>query len=239
MSDLPDLITTPFRWLGALRHARVFHPDGLLCGGRASVSADHPLPFRSGPVTVRLSKGIGTPGGLPDIVGVAVRFPASAPTNAPAGAPTPVNGTDGVVSGAWDLLLAGPAPLSGRLPVPLPATHWAPTAVSSLTPYRYDGELYWIRARIIEPTGPSGLDVEDLAACLRTKRPVVIILEAGFRRFVPLARIELDHVLTGLDIDFDPILHRPEGVEFAPSWLGDLRRRAYRDSRKGRHSVVS
>ncbi|MDS1114627.1 hypothetical protein RD149_12700 [Gordonia westfalica] len=239
MSDLPDLITTPFRWLGALRHARVFHPDGLLCGGRASVSADHPLPFRSGPVTVRLSKGIGTPGGLPDIVGVAIRSPAATGANPSGTNPESAANGENTASGAWDLLLAGPAPLSGRLPVPLPATHWAPTAVSSLTPYRYDGELYWIRARIIEPTGPSGLDVEDLAACLRTKRPVVIILEAGFRRFVPLARIEVDHVLTGLDIDFDPILHRPEGVEFAPSWLGDLRRRAYRDSRKGRHSVVS
>ena len=52
MSALPDLITTPFRWLAALRHARVFHPDGLLCGGTAALSADHPLPFHSGPVSV-------------------------------------------------------------------------------------------------------------------------------------------------------------------------------------------
>lgn len=229
MTALPDLLTTPFRWLATLRHARVFHPDGLLCGGVASVAGDHPLPFRSGPVTVRLSKGIGTPGGLPDIVGVAIRFP---------GATDPVSPVP-TAAGTWDLLLAGPAPLSGRLPIPLPSTHWAPTAVSSLTPYRHDGELYWIRARIVEPTGPTGLSIEDLAACLRTNRKIVLILEAGFGRFVPIARIELDHALTGLDVDFDPILNRPEGVEFAPSWLGDLRRRAYRDSRQGRHSAVS
>ncbi|MEO9326855.1 hypothetical protein [Gordonia aurantiaca] len=226
MIALPDLLTTPFRWAAALRHARVFHPDGLLCGGKASVSGDHPLPFRTGPVIVRLSKGIGTPGSLPDIVGVAIRFPGT-------------GGNPESSAGAWDLLLAGPAPLSGRVPIPLPSTHWAPTAVSSLTPYRFDNELYWIRARIEEPTGPSGLSIEDLAACLRMNRKIVLILEAGFGRFVPIARIELDHALTGLDVDFDPILNRPDGVEFAPSWLGDLRRRAYRESREGRHSAVS
>ncbi|WP_044505971.1 hypothetical protein [Gordonia sp. KTR9] len=234
MSALPDLITTPFRWLGALRHARVFHPDGLLCGGHAALSADHPLPFRSGPVSVRVSKGIGTPGALPDIVGVAIRFPASDPGTVGGGGVSPSTNA----TGAWDLLLAGPAPLAGRLPVPLPTTHWA-TAVSSLTPYRYDGRLYWIRARILEPSDSSGVSIEDLAARLRRNQPIVIVLEAGARRFVPVVRIELDHVLTGLDVDFDPILHRPEGVEFAPSWLGDLRRRAYRDSRAGRHSVTS
>ncbi|MBD0861877.1 hypothetical protein IA539_11720 [Gordonia sp. zg691] len=236
MNTLPDLITAPFGWLSALRHARVFHPDGLLCGGSAAVSGDHPLPFRSGPVSVRVSKGIGTPGGLPDIVGLAIRFPASSSpaTDTATAARSP--GT--TAAGAWDLLLAGPAPLSGRLPVPLPTTHWA-TEVSSLTPYRHDGELYWIRARIFEPADASGLSIEDLAAFVRQNKPIVIILEAGSRRFVPIARIELDHLLTGLDVDFDPILHKPDGVEFAPSWLGDLRRRAYRDSRAGRHSVAS
>ncbi|MCX2754313.1 hypothetical protein [Gordonia sp. 4N] len=234
MNALPDLITTPFRWLAALRHARVFHPDGLLCGGTAALSADHPLPFHSGPVSVRVSKGIGTPGGLPDIVGLAIRFPSTDPGTVGGGGVSPSTNA----TGAWDLLLAGPAPLDGRLPVPLPTTHWA-TAVSSLTPYRYDGDLYWIRARILEPADSSGLSIEDLAARLRRNQPIVIVLEAGAGRFVPVVRIEVDHVLTELDVDFDPILHRPEGVEFAPSWLGDLRRRAYRDSRAGRHSVVS
>ena len=105
------LITSPFRRLAELRHARVFHPDGVLCTGTASLTGDTPLPLAGGPVTARISKGIGLPGSWPDIVGLAVRLP------------------DGSAS-HWDLLLAGPAPLGGRIPLPLPSRRWVRSQVS-------------------------------------------------------------------------------------------------------------
>jgi hypothetical protein len=215
------LITSPFRRLAELRHARVFHPDGVLCTGTASLTGDAPLPLAGGPVTARISKGIGLPGSWPDIVGLAVRLP------------------DGSAS-HWDLLLAGPAPLGGRIPLPLPSRRWVGSQVSSLTPYRHDGTLYWIRGRFLGPQDLPGLDLDRLRTAITTGSAAEVTIEVstGTDAFVPVMHLRLDAVCTGLDVDFDPILHLPPSVDFAPEWLGSLRRKAYRGSRAGRpHSA--
>ncbi|MDY6811611.1 MAG: hypothetical protein SW127_21815, partial [Actinomycetota bacterium] len=146
--------------LSHARSARIFHPDGLVCQGHALLSGDTPLPLSSGPVTARVSKGIGTPGALPDIVGLAVRLPVTAPAAA-----------DDRAHPVWDLLLAGPAPLGGRLPLRLLTTRWSGPTVSILTPFRHDDSLYWVRAHIVE--------LDDLLGCRSTSYAQRRIATAG------------------------------------------------------------
>ncbi|MEE4025374.1 hypothetical protein V1Y59_19975 [Gordonia sp. PKS22-38] len=219
-----SLVSKPFEWLSHARSARVFHPDGLVCSGYAALSGDTPLPVRSGPVTARVSKGVGTPGGLPDIVGLAVRLPVE-----------PSVDDDGNSHAVWDLLLAGPAPLGGRLPLPLPTFRWPGATVSSLTPFRHDDTLYWIRARFIEPDDLSGLSLDELRKAVYAGRPIVAVVEVarGGAEFVAVLRLDLD-VLADPDFDFDPVIRTPASVELAPSWLATLRKEAYRYSRIGR-----
>ena len=61
-----------------LRRARAFHPRGLMLAGELTTDKESRLPLNAGvrPVIARISKGAGTPGGAPDIVGLAVRIPA-------------------------------------------------------------------------------------------------------------------------------------------------------------------
>jgi hypothetical protein len=60
-------LTAIFRGLAGLRHARAFHPRGLMLAGELTTEEKSPLPLDAGvrPVIARLSKGVGTPGGLP------------------------------------------------------------------------------------------------------------------------------------------------------------------------------
>ncbi len=72
-------VTAPFQWVAAARHRRVFHPGGVLARGSIErvAARDVGLPIESASdVLVRLSKGIGTPGALPDVIGLAFRLPA-------------------------------------------------------------------------------------------------------------------------------------------------------------------
>lgn len=58
-----EVASLPFRAGSALRHARVFHPDGVLCAGsmvRLAAEGEG-LPVTNGDVIGRLSKGVGTP----------------------------------------------------------------------------------------------------------------------------------------------------------------------------------
>lgn len=62
-----EIAALPFRAGAALRHARVFHPDGLLCAGTLRRVADvgAGLPVADGEVLGRFSKGVGTPSACP------------------------------------------------------------------------------------------------------------------------------------------------------------------------------
>lgn len=217
-----SLLAKPFEWLSHARSARIFHPDGLVCQGQAQVVGDTQLPLCAGPVTARVSKGVGTPGALPDIVGIAMRLPVTADAA----------DRDRRV---WDLLLAGPAPLGGRVPLPLVTSHWLGATVSSLTPFRHDGSLYWVRAHIVEPGDLSGLSIDALRKAVYAGRPIIVTVEVarGGDRFVPVLRLHLD-VPADPAFDLDPVSNVPRNVELAPSWLASLRKQAYARSRIGR-----
>ena len=85
------LVSMPFRIAATLRgSARVFPPRGLVATGCMELSTEWWTLESGTPIEVvaRLSGGVGTPNGVPDALGLAVKIPLAMP------------GTQ------WDLLLA-------------------------------------------------------------------------------------------------------------------------------------
>ncbi|MGW0161419.1 phosphodiesterase [Mycobacterium sp. NPDC003323] len=211
-----EVTALPFRAGAAIRDARLFHPVGLLCRGRITRTADpdRGLPVSDGDVIGRISKGIGTPGGLPDFAGLAWRSQV---------------GTQ-----PWDVLMVSSI---GRL-VLSPSTSWSAAHYSTLMPFGYRDRMYWLRAQVTSPRSFAGLDVDELRRRLN-QQPVVVSIEQaeGTGAFTPLAVLEFDRDLETEwpeDVAFDPTLNHAEGVTLLPGWLTALRRRAYRGSRQGR-----
>ncbi|MFD0968764.1 phosphodiesterase [Plantactinospora endophytica] len=131
------------RWRGG----RTLHPRGLSFGGEVELSG--PLADRlvGGPgryaATLRLSRGVPTPDGWPDLMGLAVRL----------------HGVDG----PFDLLLSN----TGRLPLlrhlPLPRLDFA-GPYGSLLAYRIDGRRRYLLACADRPLGRSLTEVAEVAA---------------------------------------------------------------------------
>jgi hypothetical protein len=219
-----DLVTPAFRWGSALRHRRVFHPDGVLAEGSIErVAPDNTgLPVPSGSIVARVSKALGVPGPLPDIIGLALRIVPQQDTN-----------TD------WDILLASAGSGSlGRVVGLRPVTSWAGPAMTSLVPLRYRDINWWLRARITTQIGGAGVSLASIRDQLdRGEIEVELDQARGASYFCPLARVTLTNVFTpqlGSDVSFDPVRHTAQGVELYPRWFADLRARAYDRSREGR-----
>ncbi|MFI9008043.1 hypothetical protein ACIGNX_12500 [Actinosynnema sp. NPDC053489] len=121
MRAAPDLLENAFRALADARDAKAFHPRGRWFEGTLTTTFDPALPLPVGEVEVcgRLSKGVGTPGGLPDVLGLAFRLP-----------------------GPWDVLLSTCA----AVVLPRPARTWTSARYGSVTPFRHGGRLVWLAA---------------------------------------------------------------------------------------------
>jgi hypothetical protein len=180
------------------------------------------LPVVSCDVIGRVSKGIGLRGARPDIAGLAWRMPPQQDLRSC----TP-----------WDILLASTVDSSiGRLVVLRPAFSWSGTTFSSVMPLRYQGGVWWVRARLATVIDTPGLSLAAVADQISSSGIDFDIEQAaGTGDFLPLARLTLRNVdPTCDDIAFDPALHSDPEVKLAPGWLGDIRRAAYRRSREGR-----
>jgi hypothetical protein len=217
-----DIIALPVKIGAVARRRRVFHPVGVLAEGileRVAPPADG-LPMYSCDVIARISKGIGLPGALPDVAGLAWRMPPPQDLRS---------------CGPWDVLLASTA--AGSRVGLAPVRTWSRTAFSSLMPLRFRGGLWWVRARIATTIDEAGLALDTISAHLGSADIAVDIDQApATGRFTPLARLTLRHLdPTNDDIAFDPVLHSDDEVELVPRWLGDVRRTAYRRSREGRN----
>ncbi len=222
--SVTELAAMPFRWGSALRRARVFHPDGLLIEGsiERTAPAEDGLPIPSCDVVCRVSKALGTPGALPDIIGLALRIPPDADDGA-----------------AWDILLAsaGSGVLSRAVGL-RPVTSWTGPTLTSLMPLRYRGGNWWLRAQLTTEIPGSGVSLGNVRKQLQHGTIEVTLEQAqGTSPFDDLARLTLHGLLVaphGGDVAFDPVLHTAPGVELHPSWLAGLRARAYDRSRDGR-----
>lgn len=212
---ISDIAALPVRLGAAVRSARLFHPVGVLAEGTLERIAPpgEGLPMASGDIIGRVSKGVGLPGALPDIAGLAWRMSRQ-------GSPTP-----------WDVLLA--STVRGRLLLS-PVARWSGTTFSSLMPFRHDDGVWWVRARLTTEIDVPGLSLDAIRSHVGSTGVEFLIEQAaGTGDFLPLARLTLRRPHTA-DIAFDPVLHTDPSVHPLPQWLTDFRRAAYRRSREGR-----
>lgn len=219
-----DIAALPVRLGAAIRHARLFHPDGVLAEGTLERVAppDEGLPMVSCDVIGRVSKGVGLSGARPDVAGLAWRMPP--PQDLRSCSP-------------WDVLLASTA-ANSRV-ILAPATSWSGATFSSLMPLRFKGKLWWVRARLASDVDAPGLSLDLIRDRISSGGIDFDIEQASGVRggFSPLARLRLRNLDPSCDdIGFDPILHSDEDVHLAPRWLSDFRRAAYRRSREGREA---
>jgi hypothetical protein len=209
----------PIRFGAALRQARLFHPVGVLAEGtieRVAPSGTG-LPVESGDVIGRISKGVGLPGSWPDIAGLAWR-----------------TRTQSLPATPWDVLLA--STLAGSRVLLAPTTSWSGATFSSLMPLKFDGDVWWLRARMATDIDVTGLGTDAIADQIGSGVIDFDVEQARVRGgFTPLARLSLTKISdSAVDIAFDPVLHSAPGVELVPGWLTSFRRAAYRRSREGR-----
>jgi hypothetical protein len=219
-----DVIALPLQLGSAIRRRRIFHPVGVMANGtieRLAAPKDG-LPVESSEITGRVSKGVGLPGPLPDIIGLAIRLPPLP------FAPTP-----------WDILMASAG--SGVLTrfALRPVASWR-APMSSLMPLRHGGKYWWVRAKMASTLEGSGLSLDKIADKIDSDGiDYEIDQAAGTSEFQPLARVRLHQVISvgaTNDVAFDPTTHTAPDVKLAPEWLTEIRRRSYERSREGRPS---
>jgi hypothetical protein len=209
-----DIAALPIRAGAALRRRRLFHPVGVLADGALQRLAPpgEGLPLTSGEVVGRVSKGVGLPGGVPDIAGLAWRM-----------------------SPQWDVLLAS---TSGSRLALAPVRKWSGATFSSLMPLQFEGGVWWLRGRLTTPIGAKGLALDTVRDRIRSSGIEFDIEQAaGTGGFRPLARLTLRNLIPDRgEYAFDPTVHSDPAVRLLPGWLTDFRRAAYRRSREGRRA---
>ncbi|WP_199440199.1 hypothetical protein [Umezawaea beigongshangensis] len=209
-------MSSVFSALARLRRTRALHPDGLVLRGTldADGPAVLPLPRGEHEVLVRLSKGAGTPGSLPDVLGLAVRVPLGGDRH-------------------WDVLLSTSGGNRVSRMTPLPSTHWEGRCYGSVVPFRRDGDLVWLRAVPQRRTRRIPPNPGALATAARNIPLHFTVEESGrdgeWRAVATLVVRGEAHE----DVRFEPVLSLPPGVEMSPRWLGRARVEAYRESRAG------
>lgn len=212
-----DVLTLPIEVGAAVRHRRLFHPNGVLARGRIErlAPAGEGLPIASGDVIGRISKGVGLPGATPDVAGLAWKMQ-----------------TD---DGPWDVLLASTGGGLSRFLL-RPAMSWGEVFFSSLMPLGHQDGTWWVRARLATELDSPGLSLDSITDRL-SRGDLVFDVEqaAGTGAFRPLARLAFSQVIPpDRDLVFDPTRNSAPDVELLPRWLTAFRRSAYQRSRKGR-----
>ena len=207
-------LSAVFRAMARLRQAPVVHPRAVTFSAQLIVCRQTPLiPQGDYLATVKLSKGAGTPGRWPDVLGVALRFHHPRDTADPC-----------------DILFssAGDGPLTRWLPVP--AGDWGGARYGTLAPYESAGRWWWL---MLTPSGPVGhASVDELEDSAPPSFGLHI--SGGTAVWLPVGRLALRERLEDTGLVFDPVLNHPDGAFPAPSWLREFRERAYSGSRQGR-----
>ena len=220
-----DLAAVPLGLLSAIRGRRVFHPDGVLARGSIERLAppDEGLPVASSDVIIRISKAIGFPDALPDIIGLAIRMPPARPATTP-----------------WDVLLASVIGGTYSRFALRPVMSWSAT-LSTLMPLTFHGQTWWMQVQMTTHIDQPGLSLGDVADQLQAGEIEFVIKQArGFGRFTPLARLSITTRIApgpSNDIAFDPTINSEPDVKLTPGWLTDVRRQAYARSRQGRGAL--
>jgi hypothetical protein len=203
--DLPQLAgraaAVPLGALARLRAGKPMHPRGVVVhavlersGGPAAWGVPWLAARAEDPVVVRLSRSVGLPAPLPDVLGLALRVPAE---------DHPV-----------DLLLssAGRGGPARRLLVP---RRDAATVYSSIMGYRSDAGSVLIAALPAPGAGPLPSAPGPLAAAVAARRPAFVLAAArGRGEWHPFGRLRLLGPVDSVDPDvrFDAVRNPPPGL---------------------------
>ncbi|GAB2642623.1 hypothetical protein [Kribbella swartbergensis] len=209
------IVRATFRLLAAVRGARAFHPRGLAF--RAELECVAPLPEGRYDAIARLTKGAGTPGDRPDVLGLAIRVrPAD--------------------DDPWDLLLSSAG--QGRLTrcLPIPARDWSNAAYGTIAPYEVGDRRFWLRAT---PQGPKVGHASVARLEADAPRAFTLAISGQTRGWHTVGRLTLSDALPDTSERFDPVRYRPPGWRLSPAWLRRVRELAYQGSRAGHRSTRS
>jgi len=205
---------------GFVRRARPFHPAGIAFVGTWTAADDtlSPLePSRPWPVVVRLSKGVGLPGRVPDVLGLAIRI------------------VDLRGSGEHqDLLLASSGSDGWRRHLLWPTSDHGEAEYSSLLPYQTPlGEgILWARARLADGA-PTPHSLEEAAERAQRGELDFVVGVVTESRDHLLGEVKIDERLdpeTAEALRFDPMNARPDLCPSGP--LQQFREQAYRVSQR-------
>jgi hypothetical protein len=140
------------------RSARVFHPEGVAHRARIALDGGHGLPAGTRRGIVRLSRGIGLPDALPDLLGLAIRIDDVAGTGA-----------------HQDLLLVSSSAAFPLRHLLVPARHFARPTYSSLARFRApDGAVVTAVARALVGSHQFELGVAEGTGAPRPAGVVVL-----------------------------------------------------------------
>ncbi len=217
-----------FRALKVFRPSRPIHPRGVRLTGHLAVdgSASSGIPWLdtagSSPVEARLSRSVGLPGPLPDIIGLAVRIPSG--------------------DAHADLLLSstGSSPL-GRF-VLVPRLNIARSRLTTMMPYRGARGPVLLAARTTgqRSTTPGRLPA-SLPAFRRRLAGRTWSMELSYARplgpWIPFGTLTLtvDPDQDQEDLRFDPV-RNPLPTASTYEWAAELRRGSYAVARSPRHN---
>ncbi|OZM80266.1 hypothetical protein [Pseudonocardia sp. MH-G8] len=206
-----QLVSATFAAIARRRAARAFHPRGELfdanieLADRASAVATALGGTGERRALVRLSKGAGTPGRLPDLLGVAVRVELG--------------------GHVLDVLFTSGRRLLG------PSTGWGRRPYTTLLPYAAAGNRVVLGLEPEEPQRSGGADPDAVRGAL----PLAFTLTEHRRGRPPspIGRLVLESVHRGDPVAFDPTRNTHPDLQPAPP-LRRLRAWAYAGSRRGR-----
>jgi hypothetical protein len=209
-----------FGTLSRLRGKRVVHPEGVVFRGTLRPAGERLEGTALGtetPVLVRLSRALGLPAALPDLLGLALRVPDAFGTG---------RHQDAL------LVSCGSSPLGRR--VFLPASGFAERPYTTLLPYDFRGERIVLEAQVCDPADPGpSLGELDRDGAGSLEYELRAIGPGGHARIV--ARILLHERLEPTQaesLEFDPT-NTGAGLELAGA-LNRLRGPSYRGSQDGR-----
>ncbi|MBN4926925.1 hypothetical protein IEU95_08785 [Hoyosella rhizosphaerae] len=205
---------------GFRRSRRLFHPWGECFAGTITLLVPGTLGIREEyPCLVRLSKGLGFVGAVPDALGLAIRIERPQP---------------------WDVLMVSSAGTGvlGRLII-TPSALWTRPCYSTLMPYqRADGELMWLHARAL---GGHTVSVRRNALTEAIKgAPLGFELLSGASNGAVhwVGELTLERTAEP-GLSFDPGVNQVEYLRLYPGWLTAIRSSAYLGSRQSRGATLS
>ncbi|WP_344213780.1 hypothetical protein [Kribbella sancticallisti] len=113
----------------------------------------------------------------------------------------------------------------------MPAGDWGTTRYGTLAPYESAGRWWWL---MLTPSSPpvGHASIHELENSAPPSFTLHISDETA--DWHQIGRLGLHKRLDDSGLVFDPVLNHPHDAVPAPSWLRELRERAYSGSRQGR-----